>query len=378
MTTVTTTTETATETNRPAKLVCFSFASYARTLIGNLKSDGVPVLEGLTDVHLTFLESSLSISFPPDLRSILQEGIPVGPGFPDWRSTSLQQLQILFSLPRLTFLKLISENDGFWCASWGKKPDTPAEAAELAKRLAAAAPPLVPVYRNCYIASRPCMAGNPVFYLNGDDVRVLSFDLAGFFRDMEFTQKGTLRQRSGEKVIDSPAWAATAPRKIEFWSEAVEAGRWGAGGGCWWGGGGRVGAVLDEAFSRLRNGGWRLEEVREMMLMDGCDGVKEDESGPRKAGDVGYDGVVGHVRELSRQLLRGGWSREDIVDSLGVLSLDLDEDSSWRQKQPTKEEDMGEEKAPEPVNSSAGGSFRTSDRNAKARPPRHQGFRSRG
>ncbi|KAK4773034.1 hypothetical protein SAY87_028053 [Trapa incisa] len=110
--------------------------------------------------------------------------------------------------PRLIFLRLVSKND-FWCASWGERPETAAESVALVERLVEDAPAMVPVYRNCYI--------------NGRDIRLLSFDLAGFFRDMEFTRKGALRPRAGPK-IDSPPWAATSPRKD---------------------GGGKLGLVLD-------------------------------------------------------------------------------------------------------------------------------------
>ncbi|KAK4767536.1 hypothetical protein SAY86_015286 [Trapa natans] len=293
ITTTVTTTTTATTTNRPAaRLVCFSFAAYARTLIDRLKSAGVPVLKGLTEHELASLESAHSISFPPDLRSILQEGVPIGSGFPDWRSSSFQQLQIRFSLPRLTFFKLISKNH-FWCASWGERPEIVAEAVALVERLVEDAPALVPVYRNCYVATRPSMAGNPVFYVNGRDIRLLSFDLAGFFRDMEFTEKGTLRQSAGPK-IDSPPWAATAPRKIDFWSEAVEAARLAMCG--WWDGGGKLALVLDEAFWTLMDGGWRLDEVREMMMM-----MEDREAG--KKGNVDRDRSP--VSSLSMKLFHG-------------------------------------------------------------------------
>ncbi|OWM67281.1 uncharacterized protein LOC116208938 [Punica granatum] len=397
MATVTTTTTTTTITaSQATKLVCFSFAAYARTLIDHLKSAGVPVLEGLTDPEFTSLESILFLSFPPDLRSILQEGVPVGPGFPDWRSTSPQQLQILSNLPRLTLLKLVSKND-FWCPSWGERPETAATAVAAAERLVEKAPPLVPVYRYCYVASRPSVAGNPIFYINGGDIRVLSFDLAGFFRDMEFTQKGAVRTRAGPK-IDSPAWAATAPRKIEFWSEAVEAARLAMRG--WWGGGGKLGPLLDEVFWRLRDGGWRLEEVKEMMIMDGRDGGKKA-SGPRSV-VRDMDGVVRHVKALSRELLRAGWSREDVVDSLGILPPDENinnqgnrptnkEDSCLNYQQPKDSDADGDGDGAHKANDGGDGNGRRwTDGNAKelnhmqslqvllpkARPPRHHGNRS--
>lgn len=61
---------------------------------------------------------------------------------------------------------------------------------------------------------------------------------------------------------------------------------------------------MDDVWCRLRDGGWREEEVGEMM-----DGGEE--------GIKGLRDVVGHARELSVLLLRVGWSTEDVADSLG-------------------------------------------------------------
>ncbi|KAI6699413.1 hypothetical protein NL676_013737 [Syzygium grande] len=314
------------------KRVCFSFAAYAKSLIDHLVSRNIPVLEGLTEAEFASLESAFAFAFPPDLRSILREGLPVGPGFVNWRSSSPQQLQILASLPGRSLIKEVSQG-GFWCDAWGERPSDRDGPVELAKRLLEEAPVLVPIYRCCYIPASPNAAGNPVFYIDGGDVHVLSFDLAGFFQEFEWLRIGVFRPaRTVPPRVGTPAWAATAPRRIEFWSDVAERGgrrgppaaaRGSAGG--WWygggggGGGGKLGACMEEVFWRLRGGGWTEEEVREMMWMDGCDGRA------KARGDVaGSQGVVArHVRAWSLQLLRAGWSRGDVADSLGI---NVDED----------------------------------------------------
>ncbi|KAL3721903.1 hypothetical protein ACJRO7_034276 [Eucalyptus globulus] len=311
------------------KRVCFSFAAYAKSVIYHLASCDVPVLEGLTAAEFDCLESAFSFAFPPDLREILQEGLPVGPGFVNWRSSSPQQLRILAGLPGRCLIKEVSRSD-FWCDAWGERPSGRDRAVELAERFLEEAPALVPIYRNCYIPASPNAAGNPVFYIDGGDVRVLSFDLAGFFQEFEWLRIGVFRPAGKlSPMIVTPAWAATAPRRIEFWSDVAEKGGrrapapapeparvsaggwWSAGGG---GGGGELGACLEEAFWRLRDGGWREEEVREMMGMDGCDGTV------KVGGDVARSdgGVARHVTAWSLELLRAGWSREDVVESLGI------------------------------------------------------------
>ncbi|XP_039158334.1 uncharacterized protein LOC120288426 [Eucalyptus grandis] len=288
------------------KRVCFSFAAYAKSVIYHLASCDVPVLEGLTAAEFDCLESAFSFAFPPDLREILQEG-----------------------LPGRCLIKEVSRSD-FWCDAWGERPSGRDRAVELAERFLEEAPALVPIYRNCYIPASPNAVGNPVFYIDGGDVRVLSFDLAGFFQEFEWLRIGVFRPAGKlPPMIVTPAWAATAPRRIEFWSDVAEKGGrrapapapeparvstggwWSAGGG---GGGGELGACLDEAFWRLRDGGWREEEVREMMGMGGCDGMV------KVGGDVARsDGSVArHVTAWSLELLRAGWSREDVVESLGI------------------------------------------------------------
>ncbi|XP_028764280.1 uncharacterized protein LOC114722414 [Neltuma alba] len=95
--------------------------------------------------------------------------------------------------------------------------------------------------------------------------------------------------------------------EVEFWSEVAETSRE------WWRSGATegVGKCLEGACCRLREGGWREEEIREMMK----GGEDEVEGGgpPEDQGDVAL-----HVRLWSRRLLRAGWSRDDVVYSLGA------------------------------------------------------------
>ncbi|KAL3525554.1 hypothetical protein ACH5RR_013926 [Cinchona calisaya] len=303
--------------------VCFSYAAYTKNLIDYLKSSNIPIEEGLTDVEFSSIESTFNFKFPPDLHSILQEGLPVGPGFPNWRSSSVQQLKILTNLPILGICKEISRNR-FWLDSWGDRPDDDDQAVDLGQGLLRNAPFLFPVFRNFYIPAVPCMAGNPVFYVHGGDVQLWSFDVAGFFQQVEFRLKneGVLKRPTLSKLFDTPAWAATEPRRIEFWSELVErGGKRAPASGCtrgWWSG--ELSGYLEEVFWRLRNGGWKEEDVREMMMMDGCDDENDDHDPQINDNNnvlIDKDGVVWHVRVLSKRLLRGGWSTEDVVESLG-------------------------------------------------------------
>ncbi|KAK9228488.1 hypothetical protein WN944_021439 [Citrus x changshan-huyou] len=344
----TTTTETMISRAKPprtTKLVCFSYAAYAKNLIDHLKSLNIPILPGLNDAEFSDIESTFNFTFPPDLRFILREGLPAGPAFPNWRSSSHQQLRILVKLPVLSLSKNVSLNN-FWSVSWGQRPQNNNDALSLIKKLLDKAPLLVPIYRNCYVPSTPNMAGNPVFYIDTEEVRVLSFDLAGFFKQVdEFVKAG-----GGGGVLDMPAWAAKEPRTIEFWTDLAERGRrvlarCGSR-GRWWRAGcenTHVGleCCMDEVFWRLRDGGWREEEVREMMMV--VDGHDDPTSEVQLVGDsTGRGSVERHVRLLSLVLLRAGWSKEDVVYSLNLQDhgsfngLDSKEGKSNKSQHPRK------------------------------------------
>lgn len=273
---------------------------------------------GLSEAEFSAVESNYNFTFPPDLRAILREGLPVGPGFPNWRSSSKQQLEILTSLPILGICKEVSKND-FWVDSWGNRPDDNERAAKLARASLKKAPILVPIYRRFYIPSSPCISGNPVFYVHGGDVRLWSFDIAGFFQQVEFRMGGgsedpVSRRPKLPNLFAAPAWAATEARRIGFWTEMADRGvaarvntR------VWWSG--DLGGCLEEVCWRLRDGGWKEEDVREMMMMDGCDYKVSNSHEGDEARDA--DCMEWRVRALSARMLRGGWSTEDVVESLG-------------------------------------------------------------
>ncbi|XVF15361.1 hypothetical protein REPUB_Repub09cG0145600 [Reevesia pubescens] len=325
---------------RPTRsmLVCFSFAAYSKTLIDHLKSLDIPILPGLTDQEFSSIESTFHFTFPPDLRSILQEGLPIDPSFPNWRSSSPQQLNSLLNLPFLSLSKNITFHN-FWSDSWGPKPSNSNEALALVKKLSQKAPLLVPIYRNCYIPSIPNVAGNPVFYVDGEEVRILSFDITRFFQEVESLRRGGafkpfMRRKTNGVNNNVPAWAATAARRIEFWTDVAERGRRVVAREVtrgWWSkgeleAGSELGGCLEEVFWRLREGGWRDEEVREMMMMDGYDHNQNKEKYGTQLVMDGED-AAWHVMVLSVVLLRAGWTREDVVYSLDLHDfIDKDKD----------------------------------------------------
>lgn len=115
------------------------------------------------------------------------------------------------------------------------------------------------IIRYCYIFIWFNLVGNLVFYVYGGDVRLVSVDVGGFFKDMVFWRKDFVFWRFGLLVV---------VRRVEFWMEVVECGFM----CCWWWNG-ELGGCLDDVMLRLRDGGWGEEDVREMMMIDGGDDV---------------------------------------------------------------------------------------------------------
>ncbi|KAL1213426.1 hypothetical protein V5N11_002584 [Cardamine amara subsp. amara] len=240
-----------------------------KPIINHLKSlTGVHVLPGLTNQEISAVESSLGFSFPLDLRSILQTGLPVGTDFPNWRTGSTRNnnnnLLFLFHLPFLHLSKIVAGN-GFWVDSWGIRPGNNVQALSMVMNLMEIAPVLVPIYGDFYVPSTTSnLAGNPVFQFDGDGVRELSCDVVGFLKGLglsESQKEGRRRRRT---------------RRVEFWSDVAEKGRlvvarettreWWSALGCE-----GLSACLDDTFWKLREAGWTEDEVREMMMMDGLD-----------------------------------------------------------------------------------------------------------
>ncbi|KAJ6367286.1 hypothetical protein OIU77_003611 [Salix suchowensis] len=175
------------------------------------------------------------------------------------------------------------------------------------------------------------MSGNPVFHVDDEQVCVLSFDVTRFFQQVDFLQMGspTRLSRTENVSMNVPAWAATEARRIEFWTEVAERGRRVVARGetpGWWNDGGDLDHLelrecLEEVFRRLRDGGWREEEVREMM--DGCDQGTGENGGACEATEFDEEDVFWHGRMWSIVLLRAGRSMEDVVRLLDLEEFQL-------------------------------------------------------
>ncbi|KAJ7565980.1 hypothetical protein O6H91_02G083800 [Diphasiastrum complanatum] len=165
--------------------VVFSFSNYGRTVIANLKAHNVQIASPLSEEEFERIEATFKFSFPPDLRGILREGLPVGAGFPDWRNGGSQQLRMWVKLPMVGICQAV-ERGSFWWKGWGPQPKDLDQAAIVARAALKKAPILLPVYGHCYIPTSPNRAGNPLFFIHQLEAFYCGFDVADFFQQELF------------------------------------------------------------------------------------------------------------------------------------------------------------------------------------------------
>jgi hypothetical protein len=192
--------------------VCASLDGRSLTPVGGRVDRGVLRIEsGLTDAELAAAEARFELRFPPDLRALLEHGLPTGWDLPNWRDPDADDyVRWALGKPRRA-MEFDIRHNGFWLPEWGPAPEAEAERMAAAVAALAEAPRLVPVHADRYLPSEPHAAGNPVVRVRQiiDTVHAAD-DLAGYL--------------AAEFAGPRPAWAATASgrRTVSFWSGLVD------------------------------------------------------------------------------------------------------------------------------------------------------------
>ncbi|XP_076884740.1 uncharacterized protein LOC143534016 [Bidens hawaiensis] len=331
----------------PARNSLISFTSLADKVLTHLKNSNVRVQQGLSETEFARAEAEFGFAFPPDLKAVLSSGLPVGPGFPDWRSTgsSRQQLRATLDLPIASISLHIARN-ALWSKSWGVRPTDPEKAIKIARNALKRAPLLVPVFNHCYIPCNPLLAGNPVFYVDENQIFCCGFDLSDFFdreRTTLFVNPDVTKQKQrctsekhvvgmlsgvSRRSLDAVAGGRT-PRWVEFWSDAAVDRRkrnsnssssyssspdrlfeipktgvpkW-------------VDSYVKQIGSVLKDGGWGESDVADIVdvssagIFDGAMVLVDNQAV--------LDALLVKANRLSESLQKAGWSSEEVSDAFG-------------------------------------------------------------
>ncbi|KAK2967579.1 hypothetical protein RJ640_030450 [Escallonia rubra] len=332
----------APSTPLPPRNSLVSFSSLADKVITHLRSSGVQVQPGLSDTEFARAEAEFGFPFPPDLKAVLSAGLPIGPGFPDWRSagSARSQLRASLDLPIAAITFHVARNT-LWSKSWGPRPSDPEKAMKIARNALKRAPLLIPIFNHCYIPCNPSLAGNPIFYVDESRIFCCGFDLSDFFdRESSLFQgsepRALSKQRSvnektgvfSRRSLDTVAGGKT-PRWIEFWSDAaVDRRRRNSNSSSssssspdryfemtrsgipkW------VDEYIGKIGSVLREGGWAESDVSEIVNVSSS-GFFEGEMVMLDNQAV-LDALLLKTDRFSESLQKAGWSSEEVSDVFG-------------------------------------------------------------
>lgn len=306
-----------------------SLPSLAEKLITHLKNSNIRVEPGLSHPEFARAEAEFSFTFPPDLKAVLSLGLPIGPGFPNWRliGPGRGQLRAQIELPIASVSFHIARNT-LWSKSWGPRPTNPEKAIKVARNCLKRAPLLIPVFNHCYIPCNPNLAGNPVFYIDESQIFCCGYDLSDFFDREHLNGPGSgCSGHSSRRSLDSVV--PITPRWIDFWSGAAidrqrrnsnssssstsspdwyfELTRTGA--PKW------VGEYVAQIGSVLREGGWSESDVDEIVHVS-ASGFFEDEM-VLVDNQAILDALLLKTDRFADLLRKSGWSSEEVSEAFG-------------------------------------------------------------
>ncbi|KAK6128684.1 hypothetical protein DH2020_037572 [Rehmannia glutinosa] len=269
---------TAPSTPLPPRNSFLSFTALADKVISHLKNSGIPVQPA---------------------------GLPVGAGFPDWRSSGSARLQLraAIDLPIASISFHIARN-ALWSKPGGPRPSDPEKALKIARNALKRAPLLIPIFNRCYIPCNPCLAGNPVFYVDENRVFCCGRSLDSISggrtpRWVEFWSDAAVDRRrrnsnSSSSSASSPDRYFDMPRsEMPKWVDDYVR---------------RIGSVLSES-------GWAESDVSEIVHVS-ASGFFDGEMVMLDNQSV-MDALLLKTDRFSDTLRKGGWSSEEVSEALG-------------------------------------------------------------
>lgn len=170
-----------------------------------LDAAGVALGPGLSDAEFTSVHERCGFHFNPDHRSLLAAALPLGDGWPDWRSGDDSELTTWLDRVAEGFIwDALHQTPPFWPASWGELPATPEEVATTVRRQLGSWPRLIPIYQHRFTPAAPSPAGSPVLSVWQTDVIYYGADLVEYLRNAASCRprpKGPLAHRRPRAVL---------------------------------------------------------------------------------------------------------------------------------------------------------------------------------
>jgi hypothetical protein len=144
-----------------------------------LRERRVALEAGLSEAELRRAERRYGVRFGPDHRELLGLALPVGDGWYNWRARADERVREAIRGPFEGVLFDV-ENNVFWPASWGERPNSAEARSKVVKRQVATWPQLVPLYAHRYLPAAPFGPGAPVFSVHQTDVIIFGTNLLDY------------------------------------------------------------------------------------------------------------------------------------------------------------------------------------------------------
>jgi hypothetical protein len=178
-------------------------------LMKKLEGRGVRIGDGLSESDISRVSEFLRAKPPTIWIRLFSEFCPLGDGWPDWHSMTVDEAESLLRAPReMLELNIL---DGSWFPSWGSRPEDPFEALTRANSELAKVPSLLPMHGHRYLPCDREDRTGPVLSVMGVDTVFASADLVSWF-DQEFSDDYFARSMQQPPV---PFWGELASDALE-------------------------------------------------------------------------------------------------------------------------------------------------------------------
>lgn len=173
-----------------------------------LTNAGITFEKGLSNEEFQKIESVYGIVFPPDLKSIYRNFLPISNQFYNWRDFSdenIEKIKRRIYCPINGILFDIEKSD-FWIKDFGEKSGSiTIDLENVKKYMEKNIPILIPIFGHRYISSYPCEVNNPVYSVVQTDIIYYGDNIYEYF-EVEFANKKL--SKKAKKYI--PFWGEIA------------------------------------------------------------------------------------------------------------------------------------------------------------------------